>query len=126
MNYSISDIRKLAKRYHVQMVGINDGVVIHLTDNDISEYISYVEKSQALKEERPVFNSSPSTDSEVWVQNKLKDDYENTLSALADSFWSRFKLANNEIYGIRFNAENFVIVVLEQDHTLQVCVVGVA
>lgn len=126
MNYSILDIRKLAKKYHVQMVGINDDVVIHFTDNDIAEYISYVEKSQVLKDERPTFNASPSTDSEAWVQNKLKDDYENTLSALADSFWSRFELSKNEIYGVKFNGESFVIVVLEQDHALQVRVVGVA
>ena len=126
MNYSILDIRKLAKEYHVQMVGINDDVVIHFTDNDIAEYISYVEKSQVLKDERPTFNASPSTDSEAWVQNKLKDDYENTLSALADSFWSRFELSKNEIYGVKFNGESFVIVVLEQDHALQVRVVGVA
>ena len=125
MQYSKLSIRALVKKYHIQMVGMNDCVMAHFTDDDTSAYISYVGKSLALKGERPVFDSSPCSDYEDWVQNKLKEDYVKTMSVLADSFWNRFNLEKREIYGIKFNGENLVVVALEQDLIMQVRIDGV-
>ena len=120
MQYSDIGIREIAKEYQIPMVELNDRVVTHLSDTAVSAYIVYMEKSKILNEEKPEFNERPDNAMGAWAQAELLAHYAKSQQALHDEFWARFQLEKNEQYGLRFNGEKLVVVIVGQTSAVRV------